>query len=88
MKKLVISIRDNKLESFNTPVLADNEAVAIRQFGDIVQRGGDSVISIHPSDFSLYVVAEFDLVTGKFKNLDCPKVLATGSDFANPKGDN
>lgn len=88
MKKLVISIRDNKMESFNSPVLADNEAVAIRQFGDVVQRGGDSVIALHPSDFSLYVVAEFDLSTGKFTNLDCPKVLATGSDFLNSKGEN
>lgn len=87
MKKLVISIRDNKMESYNSPVLVDNEAVAIRQFGDIVQRGGDSVISLHPSDFTLYVVAEFDPITGKFANLDCPKALATGSDFENPKGD-
>lgn len=85
MKKLVISIRDNKMESFNSPVLTDNEAVAIRQFGDVVQRGGDSVISLHPSDFTLYVIAEFDAITGKFENLDCPKALATGSDFENPK---
>ena len=82
MKKLVISIRDNKLESFNQPCLCDNESVAIRQFGDIVQRGGDSVIALHPSDFTLYVIAEFDPVFGKFENLDCPKALATGSDFA------
>lgn len=85
MTKLVIAIRDNKMESYNMPVLVDNEAVAVRQFGDVISRGGDNIMSIHPEDFSLYVLGSFDLITGKFVNLDCPKVLAVGSDFNNSK---
>lgn len=80
--KNVYSIRDNKMGSFNVPVLIENDAVAVRQFGDLISRGGDSVMSIHPSDFTLYKLGEFNSHTGKFKNLDCPAALATGSDFA------
>lgn len=82
MKKFVYSLRDNKLGSFGTPVIIDNDAVAVRQFGDIVANGGDNVITKHPSDFTLYKLGEYDLSTGKFENLDCPVALATGSDFA------
>ena len=82
MNKLVFSIRDNKMETFNSPVMIENDAVAVRQFGDIISRGGDNVMSIHPSDFTLYCLGEFDSKTGKFTNLECPRALATGSDFA------
>lgn len=81
MKKRVYSIRDNKLASFGVPVLIDNDAVATRQFGDIITSGGDNVMCKHPADFSLYFIGEYDMSTGKFKNVDCPVSLATGSDF-------
>lgn len=81
MKKRVYSIRDNKMASFGVPVLIDNDAVATRQFGDIIASGGDNVMCKHPADFSLYFIGEYDMTTGKFVNADCPVVLATGSDF-------
>lgn len=82
MKKSVFSIRDNKLGSFGVPVVIDNDAVAIRQFGDIIANGGDNVMTKHPSDFTLYRLGDYDMHTGKFDNLDCPVALATGSDYA------
>lgn len=82
MKKNVYAIRDNKLGSFGTPVLIENDAVAVRQFGDIIANGGDNVMTKHPADFTIYHLGAYDLSTGKFVNLDCPKSLATGSDFA------
>lgn len=81
MKK-VYSIRDNKMESFGTPVIIENDAIAIRQFGDLINKGGDSVLAMHPADFGIYAIAEFDAASGKFTNLDCPKLLSMGSDFA------
>lgn len=81
MKKRVYAVRDNKLASFGTPIVIDNDAVATRQFGDIIINGGDNVMTKHPSDFTLYCLGEYDLVSGKFTNLDCPLALATGSDF-------
>ena len=82
MKKSVYAIRDNKLGTFQIPVLIENDAVAVRQFGDLIIHGGDNVMSLHPADFSLYRLGEFDCKSGKFENLDCPASLATGSDFA------
>lgn len=81
MKKSVYAIRDNKLGSFAVPVLIENDAVATRQFGDIILNGGDNVMTKHPSDFTLYRLGEFDCKSGKFENVDCPVALATGSDF-------
>ena len=85
MKKSVYSIRDCKMESFGIPVLIENDSVAIRQFGDIITKGNDNLMSIHPSDFALYKLGDFDPVTGKFINLDCPVILANGADFGNKK---
>lgn len=82
MKKSVYSIRDNKMASFGIPVIIENDAVATRQFGDVIVSGGDNVMCKHPADFTLYNLGEFDSATGKFENLDCPVALATGSDFA------
>lgn len=82
MNKFVYSIRDNKLGSFGVPVVIDNDAVAIRQFGDLISKKSDSIMSLHPEDFTIYCLAEYDAETGKFLNLDCPKALATGSDFS------
>lgn len=82
MNKSVYAIRDNKMGTFNVPVLIENDSVAVRQFGDLVTRGGDSVMTLHPSDFTLYRLGDFDSKSGKFTNLDCPVALATGSDFA------
>lgn len=86
MTKSVYSIRDNKMNSFGTPVLLENDSVAVRQFGDIITEG-NTVMSKHPSDFTLYKIGEFDMESGKFTNLDCPSALATGSDFGIPKGE-
>lgn len=81
MKKRVYSIRDNKMASFGVPVIIENDAVATRQFGDVIMSGGDNVMCKHPADFTLYYLGEYDMNTGKFENEPCPVALATGSDF-------
>lgn len=82
MKKRVYAIRDDKLECFAQPVLVDNDAVAVRQFGDIISAGNDHIMGKHPGDFALYHLGEYDMHTGIFENLPCPAILARGSDFA------
>lgn len=83
--KNVYCVRDSKMEYFATPVLIENDAIAMRQFGDVILKGGDTVMGQHPADFSLYAVATFDSTTGKFENLECARLLAVGSDFVNSK---
>lgn len=79
--KNVYAIRDNKMASFDKPVVIENDEVAVRCFGDLMVSGGDTVYSKHPADFSIYRLGSFDDKTGKFVNDDCPTLLATGSDF-------
>lgn len=81
MKKRVYSVRDNKMASFGVPILIDNDAVATRQFGDIITSAGDNVMCKHPADFTLYYIGDYDMTSGKFENVECPVALATGSDF-------
>lgn len=83
--KNVYAIRDSKMESFGLPVLVENDAVAVRQFGDVITKGGDVCMAQHPADFALYRLGEYDSKTGKFSNLDCPALLANGADFLNVK---
>lgn len=86
MMKKVYSIRDNKMETFGTLVFIDNDAVAVRMFGDLVLNDKDSLIGKHPADFGLYMLGDFDDSTGRMSNLDAPVLLAIGSDFLNNKG--
>lgn len=83
----VYAVRDNKMESFGKPIIMENNAVATRAFGDIITSDKQSMMSMHPADFSLYLLGEYEDSTGKFYNLDCPTLLATGSDFLNEKKD-
>lgn len=87
MMKKVYSIRDNKMETFGTLVFIDNDAVAVRMFGDLVLNDKESLIGKHPADFGLYKLGEFDDTTGKMANLDAPSLLAVGSDFLNREDD-
>lgn len=79
----VYAVRDNKMESFGKPFTMENNAVALRAFGDVIMNDKTNLMALHPADFSLYLIASFDEVSGKFSNVDCPSILATGSDFLN-----
>ena len=63
MKKLLISVKDSKAESWSVPASADTKAAAIRDFGSLVS-DGRTIIGQHPEDFDLYVVGSFDLLAG------------------------
>lgn len=80
MKIRLYAIRDKKAGVYNTPVPFDNDAVAIRAFGDLIERDKNNIISVHPSDFSLCLVGEFDRETGDICPLDTV-VVADGDQF-------
>jgi len=71
------SILDTKSKIYNNPHFLINDAVAIRQFGLIVN-DKESIISKYPEDFRLYRVGEFDLKTGKIKPEENPVEIAHG----------
>lgn len=79
MQKLLISVRDSKAESWSAPFVADNKAVALREFGTLVQ-DGRTIVGQHPADFDIFVVGIFDSTDGEVESLD-PEHLANGLDF-------
>lgn len=82
MVKRLYAIRDDKVGTFNPPCIVDNDAVAIRQFGDLVHDAKDTLITRHPDDFSIWYLAEYDDEKGLFaSSVETLKVLARGSDF-------
>lgn len=77
MQRDYYAIRDNLANSFLTPVLFDNENVAIRWFTDVVNsKDQNEVIYNNPGDFELWKLGVYDNISGNIAaNLD---KLATG----------
>ncbi|QXP08113.1 MAG: nonstructural protein [Arizlama microvirus] len=71
------SILDTKSKIYNNPHFLINDAVAIRQFGLIVN-DKESIISKYPEDFRLYRVGTFDMSTGKITSEQNPVEIAHG----------
>lgn len=77
MQRDYFAIRDNLANAFMTPVLFDNENMAIRWFTGVVNsKEQNEVIYNNPGDFELWKIGAFDFTTGNIVgNLD---KLATG----------
>lgn len=79
------SIRD-ALSGFLTPVLEDNDAIAMRNFAmacDVSNK--QSLMSWRSSDFSLYRIATFDTNSGLITPISPPDLVCSGDSF---RGDN
>jgi len=80
MKQLVVSVHDSASGVFGRPFYVVARGQAIRSFSDEVQRvAPDNELNKHPSDFTLYELAEFDDVSGQFSD-SAPQVLIRGKD--------
>lgn len=64
MSKLY-AVKDNTI-GFETAYCMPNNASAIRQFGDIVKKEGTRY-NVHPEDYDLYYLGDFDDNTGEIK---------------------
>lgn len=59
------AIKDNLAEAYMTPVLFDNDNLAIRWFTGVVNsKEQNEVIYNNPEDFELWKLGEFDNQTG------------------------
>lgn len=66
MPKLkVFTVYDSKVEAYMTPFFAPTVGAALRSWETAVN-DGQSMMSKHPGDYSLFEVAEFDEKTGSF----------------------
>lgn len=63
MKLRAYTIYDRKGLVFNTPYFSHNDQTATRSFSDLVN-DANSAVALHPSDYVLFRVAEYDDQTG------------------------
>lgn len=67
MKMKVFSVLDAKAGFYGQPYFEQQEASAIRAFGDAVNDSSNpnNQWNKHPEDFSLYLIGEYDNETGE-----------------------
>lgn len=65
MTRTYYAIKDNLAEAYMTPVLFDNDNLAIRWFTGVVNsKEQNEVIYNNPEDFELWKLGEFDNQSG------------------------
>ncbi len=75
----LFSIYDQKAKAFMRPFPAQAEGVAARDFATEVNNptSPDSNLHLHPEDFSLHYLGEFDELTGTVTPVSPPLVICT-----------
>lgn len=65
MIKKYYSIYDNLAQQFLTPVLFDNDNMALRWFKGVVNDSKNETIYNNPEDYEFYLVGSFNFSTGE-----------------------
>lgn len=79
-KLLAFSVFDVKAEVYGTPIFFATKGLATRTFEEQCNKP-DSPIAMHPADFTLFHVGEFDQDAGMFIPLKTPATLGTGLEY-------
>lgn len=78
----MVSVRDRAANTFARPFCVPSLGVAIRSFTDEINRAsGENPLYMHPEDYDLYQVGDFDEDTGEVIP-DKPKMICVGKDAA------
>lgn len=82
------TVYDSKVDGYLRPFFMQTPAEAMRAFKDTVN-DGQSPISKHPEDYTLFEVGTFDESTGRIEPLDAPLGLGLALNFKDsaPIGD-
>lgn len=72
MQLKVFSIRDSKTEIFNKPFYSITAGEAERSFQTLVNDPQSAVFN-YPEDYDLYLLGDYDDVTGKLSALQTPQ---------------
>lgn len=66
MDYIVVSVFDQGIAAFGRPAFVRSRGEALRSFQDEVNRTApDNLLNVHPGDFQLFVVAEFNDGNGR-----------------------
>lgn len=77
----MFSVYDNKAECFSPPFFMKATGLALRGFTDMINSGEQTQYSVHPQDFTLFELGEWNEETGKVEQYEAPKSLGNGVDF-------
>lgn len=80
MKLKLFAVMDKKVASYQNPFFALANGQAMRSFGDSVQ-AKDSPLSMHPEDYELYHIGDFDQISGELMQEGTGNYLCRGLDF-------
>ena len=79
MKHCIVALRDSALASFGLPQSMPSRAVAVRVFTDKVNdRLEKDALQMHPEDFELWQIAEYDDDDASFRPVH--ELLVRGKD--------
>jgi hypothetical protein len=84
MKLTVVAVYDSKAEHYHPPVYGRTLEEAIRGFGSACKSEGNP-LGLHPEDFQLFVIGEFDQATGVLVGRE-PMVVARATEFTRIPG--
>jgi len=76
----MFSVVDTKVGAFMNPFYAMTNGQAMRMFGDSVQ-DGKGPAAMHPEDYELYYVGEFDDGAGRLDGVVPAVFVCRGTDF-------
>lgn len=83
MKIKMFVVYDSKAEAYDKPFCLRSKGEALRGWQDVVN-DGQSAISAHPGDFTLFEIGEFDLMCGELKVHEAKISLGTGLEHKRP----
>lgn len=83
MRKVVCSVFDNVAGVYSNPFYSVNIAVASRDFARACTEPSSS-LAVHPQDYSLYQLAEFDDSSGVFVSCQPPVFICSAASVLNP----
>lgn len=74
MTLIICAVKDKTVTAFMPPFTARNTREAERMFMTTVNQKGH-VFNVHPKDFSLYALGEFDETTGDIEKYTEPEYI-------------
>jgi hypothetical protein len=72
----MVAIHDSKAEAYMTPIFVQATGMAIRSFSDAIN--GDGEFAKHPEDYTLFLLGDFDELSGKVEVYPAPVALTNG----------
>lgn len=76
----IFSVYDSKAEAYLPPFMLPKVAMAQRTFGDTVN-SSDSQMYLHPQDYTLFHLGEFDNTKAQYDLFAAPKSLGNGVEY-------